>query len=182
MSKFFTRTGDDSYTNLLGSERVKKSDARIEALGSLDEANAALGVARANCLWDEGRAHLLHIQRDLYGVMGEVAATPENASRFQVTGSQQVAWLEERIDEMAHKVQFPREFIVPGDTPSGAAMDLARAIVRRAERRVVDLVLRGDVTNQDLVRYLNRLSSFCFIFELYEYSLAGKDKPTLART
>lgn len=179
--KFYTRKGDDGTTGLLGEGRVAKSDLRMETLGCLDETTAALGMARSLCQSPEARETLVQIQRDLYGMMAEAAAEGENAEKFRTVGSQRVEWLEHQTDRLAERVEIPREFIVPGDSPAGAAVDLARTICRRAERRMVELSGRGDVENPDLVRYLNRLSSFCFVLELLENKLAGTEKPTLAR-
>ena len=88
--------------------------------------------------------------------------------------------LEAQIEALAATVTMPREFIVPGDTPAGAALSLARAVIRRAERRVVELVEAQEISNPELGRYLNRLSSLCFVLELVENAAAGKDT-TLAR-
>lgn len=183
---FYTRGGDDGYTGLLGKGRVAKEDLRMEALGAVDEANAALGVARALSRSLEGSEVLLQAQRDLYGLMGELAATAETAERFHVIDAERVAWLERQVDRITAQVEVPREFIVPGDTPEGAFFDLARAVVRRAERNVAALLHRGDVSNTELLRYLNRLSSLCFVLELREHALAlqgaGSSKITLAKT
>jgi cob(I)alamin adenosyltransferase len=171
-SSFYTSRGDDGYTGLLGSGRVAKGDLRIEAVGAVDEANAALGIARALARSTEGQELLLVIQRDLYGLMGELAATGENAGRFRVIDSQRVAWLESQVDRLSEIVEIPGEFIVPGDTVEGAFVDLARTVVRRAERRVAVLYHQKDIENIELLRYLNRLSSFCFVLELREHALA----------
>ena len=178
---FYTRQGDDGSTGMLGSGRISKSDARIEALGAIDEANAALGVARSLCRSPEAAACLVIIQRDLYGIMAEVASSPENVERFRTIGAERVNWLEEQTDLLSQVVDLPREFIVPGDSLAGAALDLARAVVRRAERRLVGLSETGLLSNQSLLVYLNRLSSFCFVLELRENQLAGSDQPTLAK-
>jgi cob(I)alamin adenosyltransferase len=170
--KFYTRGGDDGYTGLLGPGRVAKEDARLEAVGTVDEANAALGIARAHARSEEWRAVLLQIQKDLYGLMAELAAPMENAEKFRSINPLRVAWLEGQVDSLTARVMIPKEFIVPGDVVEGAYFDLARAVVRRAERRVADLAHRGEITNPDLLRYLNRLSSFCFVVELYETVLA----------
>jgi len=180
-TKFYTRKGDDGSTGLLGEGRVAKSDLPMEALGSLDETTAALGVARAFCQTAEAREMLVQIQRDLYGIMGEAAATVDIADQFRVVDNTRVAWLEEQVDRLTAQVDMPREFIVPGDSPAGAVVDLARTICRRAERRMVELAERGDIQNPALLQYLNRLSSFCFVLELFENKLAGSDRPTLAR-
>jgi cob(I)alamin adenosyltransferase len=181
MPSFFTRLGDDGSTGLLGKGRVPKYDLRIEVLGTLDEATAAIGLGRAFCLVAESSALLLKIQQDLYHLMSEVAATPENVEKFHVIDHTQIAWLEEQTEALGQAVTVPREFILPGDTQAGAAIDLARTVVRRAERRMADLLQRGEIANDELLRYLNRLSSFLFVLELRENQAAGKTKPTLAK-
>ena len=181
MTKFYTRTGDNGTTGLLGAERARKDDPRLEAIGSLDEANAALGVARAASKAPRSPEILLTAQRDLYNLMAETAATPENAARFREIDAARVAWLEEQIAAIEMQVEPTNEFIVPGDTSAGAALDLARTVVRRAERRLTTLHLDGGLDNPELLRYLNRLSSLCFVLELYENQWAGKDQPTLAK-
>jgi cob(I)alamin adenosyltransferase len=171
---FYTAKGDDGTTGMLGEGRVPKYHARIEALGALDEASAALGMARALSTAPEAPAIILQVQRDLYKLMAEVAATPENTERFRGIDEARIQWLEKQADALSRKVEMAREFIVPGDTPGGAAVSLARAVVRRAERRVVALFDAGEITNEHLQRYLNRLSSLCFVLELLENRSAGK--------
>ncbi|MBI4929011.1 MAG: cob(I)yrinic acid a,c-diamide adenosyltransferase [Anaerolineae bacterium] len=180
-SNFYTRRGDKGTTGLLGEGRISKSDLRIDALGTVDEVTAALGMARATCQSQEAKETLVVIQRDLYNLMAEVAATPENAAKFRGINEQRVAWLEERTDWLAGQVELPREFIVPGDSQAGAAIDLARAITRRSERRLVELTEDGGLNNEEVLRYMNRLSSFCFVLELFENQIAGTSKPTLAK-
>lgn len=181
MTSFYTRKGDDGTTGVLGPGRVSKTDARMEALGSLDEASAALGMVRSFALGQDTAELVMQAQRDLYGLMGEVAATPENAETFRAITPQRVAWLEAQVDALSAQVSLPREFIVPGDTRPGAFLALARTIVRRAERRVAVLVETGELQNPELLRYLNRLSSLCFVLELYESQAAGRAGPTLAK-
>jgi cob(I)alamin adenosyltransferase len=178
---FYTSRGDDGFTGLLGEGRVAKNDARMEALGAVDEAGAALGVARALAGGAQTPAILLQVQRDLYGLMGELAATPENAPKFRVIDAERVAWLESQIDALSAQVEIPREFIVPGDSVEGAFVDLARTVVRRAERRVAALYHQGGLENQQLLRYLNRLSSLCFLIELAENQATGQGRVTLAK-
>jgi cob(I)alamin adenosyltransferase len=180
MPTFFTETGDDGTTGLLGVGRVEKSDLRMEALGGLDEANAALGLARSQCLPDLV-PYILHIQRDLYRMMAEVAATQENAARFHSTGFEQVQWVSDQTGALGAQVDLPSDFILPGDTQAAAALDLARTIVRRAERRIVELYLTGEILNNELLKYLNRLSSLCFVMELYEIQHSQHQGPTLAK-
>jgi cob(I)alamin adenosyltransferase len=181
MRRFFTRTGDDGFTGLLGEGRVPKYDERIESVGTVDEATAALGVARAHCLNENNRTVLLTVQRDLYNLMSEVAATPAAAARFRAIDPARIAWLEAQIEAASQQVGMPKEFIVPGDSQAGAFLSLARATVRRAERRIAELLHSGEIENTQLLRYLNRLSSLCFVLELLENREAGKDTPTLVK-
>lgn len=181
MTKFYTKTGDDGYTGLLGEGRVPKYDPTTEAVGSLDEASAALGMARALCNAPQTAPLILAIQRDLYHVMAETSATKENAARFRKIDEERVNWLEEQTDMLSVHITLPNEFIVPGDTPQGAAMALARTIVRRAERRVAYLLHHNLLENNELLRYLNRLSSLCFVLELLENQAGGHAGPTLAK-
>ncbi len=170
---FYTRTGDDGSTGLLGDARVPKYHPRMEGIGALDEASAALGLARALSQTPRNREILRQIQRDLYGIMAEVAATPENAEKFRSIDESRVAWLEKETDALSGLVEMPKGFILPGETPASGAIALARTIVRRAERRVTELLDSGELGNPDLRRYLNRLSSLCFVLELYENQTSG---------
>jgi cob(I)alamin adenosyltransferase len=181
MTKFYTQTGDDGYTGVLGEGRLPKHDARMEALGDLDEASAALGMVRAGCTFLETYDLVLKIQRDLYNIMTEISATPENAARFRKISAEQITWLEQKTDQLSEQVQIPKEFILPGDSPRGAVVSLARTIVRRAERHVSFLLLTQQIESTELLRYLNRLSSFLFVLELWENQVSGKPSPTLAR-
>jgi len=182
MASFFTREGDEGFSGLLGKGRVPKFDLRMEALGALDEANSALGLSRAICASPETKELILQIQRDLYHLMAETAAAPENAEKFHGIDGKRVEFLEEKTDSLGKTVVLPKEFIVPGDSLANSAVDLARTNVRRAERRVAELLLNELIVNADLLRYLNRLSSLLFVLELIENQEAGKNNPTLAKT
>lgn len=181
MSDFYTRRGDDGFTGLLGEGRVPKYDPRPEATGTVDEATALLGLARAVCQHPGNAELILAVQRDLYRLMAELSATPENAQKFRYINAERVSWLEETTDEIGKQVEMPREFIVPGDSAAGAALSIARTVVRRSERKVAQLVHTGLLENDECLRYLNRLSSLCFVLELLENKAAGKSSPTLAR-
>lgn len=180
MPDLYTRDGDDGTTGLLGEGRVPKYHPRTEANGDVDEAAAALGLARALTRRASTRSLLETVQRDLYHLMAEVAATPEEAGRFRSIDPSRVAWLETEIDRITG-IADPKGFIVAGDTPAAGALDLARTVLRRAERRVARLTHDGDLSNPDLLRYLNRASSLCFALELAEVQAAGLEGPTLAR-
>jgi cob(I)alamin adenosyltransferase len=179
---FYTRAGDEGFTGLLGKGRVPKEDLRIEALGVIDEANAALGIARSHARSAKTPGLIVQVQRDLYGIMAELASTAENSARFRTIDTQKVTWLEVQIDALSAITPYPREFIVPGDTVVGAYMDLARTIVRRAERRLSELLHHGDIENHDLLHYLNRLSSLCYVLELHENYVSGNTEITLAKS
>ena len=173
MSPIYTRAGDDGTTGVLGENRLPKYHPRMEALGVLDEASAALGLARAQSEVPQTGNLLKEVQRDLYSIMAEVAATPENAKLFQIMAPRRVQWLESQVDAIVAVAPIPTEFILPGDSVPGAALDLARTIVRRAERRVAELLDKGEIENRVLLLYLNRLSSLCFALEVFENAQAG---------
>ena len=181
MNRHYSRTGDDGYTGILGEGRLPKYHPRVEAVGTIDEASAALGMARAVCQLTRTAQLLLIIQRDLYTLMAEAAALPENAPRFRSIDSDRVTWLEQQTDLISTTIVLPREFNVSGDTPAGAALNLARTVVRRAERRIAELLHQGELENIDLLRYLNRLSSLCYVLESAENAAAGKTHSTLAK-
>ncbi len=181
MAKFYTQTGDDGFTGLLGEGREPKYDPRFEAIGAVDEANAAIGMARTVCLLQAVRETLLTLQKDLYHLMAELAATPQNVTRFRQITPDRVTWLEEQIDRTVSLVSVPAEFIVPGDSQAGAALDLARTIVRRAERQVASLLHHSKIENRELLRFLNRSSSLLFALELLENKTSGTTAPTLAK-
>ena len=176
---FYTRKGDDGTTGILGEKRLPKYHLRIETLGTLDEANAAVGLARASVLDARAAPLLLEAQRDLYRLMAEVAASPENADAFRFE-AERVGWIEKETDPLSKTVAIPDEFILPGDSRGGAALSLARAVIRRAERRVAELFDAGQVANPALQQYLNRLSSLLFLLELAENQAGGKNT-TLAK-
>jgi cob(I)alamin adenosyltransferase len=178
---FYTRSGDDGYTGLLGEGRVAKYMPQPDAYGTVDEASAAMGIARAGAQNERTRQLLLTAQRDLYHLMAELAATQQTAAQFRRIDVARVGWLEEQTDAITALIDLPREFVIPGDTLAGAYLDLARTVVRRAERVVVHLLHDGIIENVQLVRYLNRLSSLLFVLALYENALGGAGKVTLAK-
>lgn len=178
--RLFTGRGDRGQTDLLG-ERVAKTDPRIEAIGALDEASSALGLARAAARSDRARDALLAVQRDLYKVMAELAFTTEQYPQRVELGTDRVAWLEAETNALTAEVPPPRDFVVPGETPQGAALDWARVTARRAERRVVAVAAAGQVRNAEILPYLNRLSSLLFALARFEEHAAGVD-PLVAKT
>lgn len=181
MAEFFTRQGDEGFTGLLGEGRVPKYHPRTTTFGDIDEASAAIGIARASIESSESRICLIQIQRHLYLIMTEVSSTPENAEKFKSINENHVQWLEEQTNALTKTIVIPKDFIIPGDTLSGAYLDLARTIVRRAERGIAKLYHEGELSNKNVMHYLNRLSSFLFVLELIENSSQGFSMPSLAK-
>lgn len=162
--KIYTRAGDDGRTGLLGPGRVPKDSARIEAYGSVDELNAAIGMARALGPDPAADAALGRVQEDLFFV-GAALADPDPAGRFHgAVAAEPAARLEHEIDAMEASLAPLAQFILPGGTPAGAALHLARTVCRRAERRAVALSsLDGEDVPRAILIYLNRLSDWLFV-------------------
>lgn len=177
--RFYTGKGDQGATDLLGA-RVAKNDPVIEVIGSLDEATSSIGQARALASGTEMQQWLMQTQRDLYLIMAELAFTDAIRPDAYHLAAERTSWLEQVTDEIGSRVDLPPHFILPGDTIPGAALDVARTVARRAERRAVELAATGSLPNPEIVRYLNRLSSLLFIAARYEDHLAGVD-PTKAK-
>ena len=159
--KIYTRTGDDGTTGLLGSGRVPKSDPRVEAYGSIDELNAALGMVRAldHQHWLEPDLGAVQIQ--LFQLGAELATTDRaTLERMPRVRAEDVTALERWIDRCEAELPELKRFIVPGGSELGASLHQARTICRRAERRAIAV---GDEVNPEVVRYLNRLSDLLFI-------------------
>lgn len=168
MAKVTTGTGDTGYTGLLGAERVPKYDPRPDTFGTVDEATSALGLARAMAQDPQVKGIIYRIQNELYVLMAELATLPENYEKmgFRMT-VEHVQWLEQVEESLKHEVEIPNKFIIPGDTLDGAALDLARTIIRRAERMAVKLLHDGVIQNGEVIRYLNRLSDLVFVLARY---------------
>lgn len=174
-----TTKGDDGTTGLLyGGARIGKDDPRTEAYGTIDEAIAALGMARANLGIKRGYGTLpaglgglapliLRFQRELFVVGAELATNPDAWDRLQdgVTrvSESMVRGVEATLVELEAHIEMPREFVVPGETPTSAALELARTILRRAERRAVALSRTGQVPGPNLIPYLNRLADLVWV-------------------
>ncbi len=168
MAKVTTGTGDTGYTGLLGEQRVPKYDPRPETFGTVDEATSALGLARALTSNPRAKEIIYTIQQELYLLMGELATPPEHYEKMGLRITpEQVKGLEQIEEALKQEVEIPNKFIIPGDTQDGAALDLARTIIRRAERMAVRLLHEGVIANGEVVRYLNRLSDLVFILARY---------------
>ena len=167
--KIYTKKGDDGTTSLWYGGRVPKTNARTEAYGSIDEANSALGVARALCKADnQADLHttILSLQQDLFVAGAELATSPEAADRLEDGVSRitdgMVEALEVDIDRYMNQVDLPPQFVIPGGTELSAALDVARSAIRRAERRLVELRDTEGLASDAVLRYLNRASDLAF--------------------
>lgn len=160
--RIYTARGDTGQTDLLG-ERVEKDDPRIDAIGTLDEATSSIGFGRAIAQVPEMNDRLKTVQRDLYQVMAELAFIDETRPDSLHFSEERTAWLEAELETLGATIDLPREFVLPGETAPGAALDVARTVIRRAERQVVALTRQGVIGNPEIVRYLNRLSSLLFM-------------------
>lgn len=170
--KIYTKTGDDGSTRLLFGGRVPKTDQRAVAYGTVDEAISAMGLARALSQDEWARARLFETQRDLFTVAAELATDTEHYPKFKeifkpVT-PEMTARLERAIDAIDAQIKLPRAFIIPGASPASAAMDVARTVVRRAEREIVALDRSGGLGNQEILRLVNRCSDFLFMLARFE--------------
>jgi cob(I)alamin adenosyltransferase len=168
-----TGQGDDGTTGLLGGGRVPKDDVRIEAYGTVDEASSALGLAKALTKDARVREVAEEMQRGLYMLGAELATGPQAARTFATMGAKEVVRLEQLVAQLEKEVPMPEGFVLPGTTPASGALDLARAITRRAERRCVTLEKVGGLSNPEVRRWLNRLSLLLFVLARYEEGRAG---------
>jgi cob(I)alamin adenosyltransferase len=164
--KIYTRGGDDGTTGLLFGGRVGKDESGPEACGAVDEAVSVLGLARAAAS-GSAAADILEVQRELFVVGAELATAPGKRSRLQpgvsLVTAAMVQRLEAAIDALDAEVGMPTGFVVPGGTPAAAALDHARSVVRRAERRAVAHLRTAGIEGSQVVPYLNRLGDYLYL-------------------
>jgi cob(I)alamin adenosyltransferase len=179
MPRIYTKAGDDGTTGLLYGGRISKADPATEAYGTTDEAVAVLGLARALTQDPALADRLLTLQRQLFVVGADLATNPDERGKLQpgvsLVTAEDVDGLEVWIDELVTAHPLPNAFLVPGANPVSACLDVARSVVRRAERRVVELREGGADVNDAVVRYLNRLSDLLFVLARVA---AGETEPT----
>ncbi len=175
LTRIYTRTGDGGETSLSDGRRVKKQTLRVAAYGTVDEANAAIGLAKLNA---EGEvdAALAQLQNDLFDLGADLATPeggkhPERALRILPT---QVARLEQEIDAINARLKPLDSFVLPGGTPCAAHLHLARTVVRRAERLVAALAA-AEAINPEALKYLNRLSDLLFVLSRHANDDGGRD-------
>lgn len=164
-----TRTGDSGSTGLMYNRRVSKSHPRVEAYGTVDELNAAIGLARAAGPGTEVTDPLVTIQHDLVVLMGELATAVDDLPRYVGDGFHLVQpAMTEKLDDWVRKIESQsvsfKGWATPGTVPTAAPLDLARTICRRAERRVVALHESGQLENAEIIIYLNRLADLLWLF------------------
>ena len=169
MVRIYTKKGDDGTTSLWYGGRVPKSDARTDAYGTLDEAASVLGVARALSLaaeQDELAADILNLQNGLFVAGAELATAPEAAGRLEDgvsrVNDEMADSLDAEIDRYLEGVELAPQFTIPGGTQISAQLDVARAVLRRGERRVVALKESGELASETILRFLNRASDLLF--------------------
>jgi cob(I)alamin adenosyltransferase len=180
INRIYTRTGDDGTTALGTGERRKKYDLRIEAYGTLDEANAVIGIARLYAADDPALdAGLARIQNDLFDVEADLCMPDggkgPGGARLTVTDAQ-VAWIESEIDRLNAELEPLKSFILPGGTPLAAYLHLARTVVRRGERVMVALTDQPDEpVTPAAIQYVNRLSDYLFVVGRYANQKGARD-------
>ncbi|MGB2756652.1 MAG: cob(I)yrinic acid a,c-diamide adenosyltransferase [Acidimicrobiia bacterium] len=170
--KVYTRTGDDGTTGLFYGGRASKDGVGPSAYGTVDEAVAVLGLARAYSNDEETVALLIRLQRELFVVGAELATAPENRHKLKDaetrTTAAMTSALETVIDDLNDRMEMPTEFVLPGQTPCGAALDIARAVVRRAERECVTATREAWLEpGSSVVPYLNRLADLLWVISRY---------------
>lgn len=172
--RIFNKKGDSGETSLLYGGRVPKDDPHCEAYGTIDEVVSALGLARALVEKERVRDIVHDIQKELFIVGSELATVADQyhklAAKHRVVSEDMVDRLETTIDELEKDVEMPKAFITPGACQSAAALDLARAMIRRAERRAVALKDQNMLPNERVLHYLNRLADLVFTLARYEES------------
>jgi cob(I)alamin adenosyltransferase len=180
--KLYTKTGDDGTTGLFGGGRVPKASARVEAYGTVDETNAAIGVARAAAPGEVIDTVLEHVQRDLFTLGAELACVPDRTSKLSMSllGAAEIERLERAIDEADGACPPLKSFVLPGGSAAAAALHLARTVCRRAERAL--LAIDDATPRRDTVIYLNRLSDLLFALARRANVIAGvADVPWVPR-
>jgi cob(I)alamin adenosyltransferase len=173
LNRIYTRTGDDGTTALGSGERTKKYNLRIAAYGTVDEANAAIGMARVHLAGQppELEAMLLRIQNDMFDLGGDLCI-PDRGEKLpyeplRMTDAQ-VTWMEGAIDTLNAHLSPLKSFVLPAGSPGAAALHVARTITRRAERAMVELADQpGEVVSKAAIKYANRLSDFLFVASRY---------------
>ena len=183
--KIYTKYGDEGETSLLYGGRISKNNLHTEAYGISDEAVSTMGLARALSKDTRVKDILEKVQRELFTVAAELATDPQRYDlfkrHFKPVTPEMITDMEEMIDDLEQGMEMPNVFILPGGSPASAAIDMARCIIRTAERRTVTLKEQGRLTNMDILRYMNRLGDLLFVLARYEDRDLPLEKVTRAR-
>ena len=161
----FSKKGDQGTTSLLNGERISKASGRPETYGTLDEASSALGLAKTFIRTEAMREMIHTVQEDLFVLGAQLSDTGHNPK--YTIGTQTTQRLENWIASLQKEVALPRQFVYPGVNPASASIDLARTIIRRAERRTMALKEAGELDSPEVHSYLNRLADFLFVLARY---------------
>ncbi|HYN35509.1 MAG TPA: cob(I)yrinic acid a,c-diamide adenosyltransferase [Actinomycetota bacterium] len=176
--RIYTKKGDDGTTGLLYGGRVAKDDVRTEVYGTLDEVVSALGIARAGGLVERVETIAVRLQREMFIVGAQLATTEKNQSKLEEGVSRvtpdMTGRAEADIDALIEEHPLPQEFVLPGETQGSAGLDLARSTVRRAERQAVAMNRGGLIPDEEILRYLNRVSDLLFTLARYEEAERGR--------
>ncbi len=165
----FSKRGDKGETSLLGGQRIPKYDPRPDTYGTLDEASSALGVARAMTENQKIKDIILEVQKDLLVMGAELSCFPEDLDKLtHRIDEKDVSCIENIIDKLQKDVELPKEFIYPGKSVVSAQIDVARTIIRRAERKAVRLKKDGLISSDEITKYLNRLADMLFTLARFE--------------
>jgi cob(I)alamin adenosyltransferase len=175
--KIYTKKGDSGETSLFGGTRVPKSHERIEAYGTVDELNSFVGLAASYELSDTGTKYLRKVQKLLFTLGADLATPPSSKTRIDRISADDVAFLEEAIDELEEDLEPLKNFILPGGSQPGATLHVARTTCRRAERATVDCSKVDDISD-NCIKFLNRLSDFLFVIARYENKHASVREET----
>jgi cob(I)alamin adenosyltransferase len=183
--RIYTRAGDKGETGLLSGERIDKSDPRVEAYGTVDELGATLGIAKVHS--SERIANYIHgIQQKLFLINAELATNPDSLDAkdplrsMKKINADDVGFLERIADELSEELPLLTNFVIPGGTKAAAFLHVSRTVCRRAERRIVQFA-RKDVVNDELIRYINRLSDLLFVMSRYENLTEGDGDQLISR-
>jgi cob(I)alamin adenosyltransferase len=174
-----TKTGDEGETALMYGRRVPKTDDRVDAYGCVDELNAVLGLARASSCDSFLAGQILSVQKELVVVMGELATAGEDMDRylkdgFQRTEAAMTDRLTSMVEELENQLGKFKHWSIPGETMDSAALEFARTVCRRSERRVAARMAADSNFNREILRYLNRLSDLCWLLARYAEGKSGK--------
>lgn len=174
--KIYTKTGDSGETSLFGGGRVPKSNHRIQAYGTVDELNSNIGLIRSTKLESESESVLQELQSHLFVLGADLATPPQSKAKTQRIKEEDVAQLEDWIDQFDEEIPPLKHFILPGGTRGASLLHVSRTVCRRAERCCIEAMQSGESISDEAIKYLNRLSDLLFVMARYENLRNGIDE------